>query len=293
LLDEQFAAAGTEIALLGDLAIGFDPGGADAWVWQDVVAQGVHVGAPPDEFNAEGQDWGLPPFAPWKLRAVGYEPLVQTVRSALEHCGALRVDHVMGLFRLFWIPEGGTPADGTYVRFPDTELLDIVALESARAGAVIVGEDLGTVEDEVRAQLTDRGVLSYRLVWFEPEPPEQFPTQALAAVTTHDLPTLAGVWTGADEQADAGLREHLVELTGHAVDAPIDDVVVATYARLAQAPSMVVTATFDDALRVKQRPNLPGTTTARPNWSLALPSPIEEFVDDPVVAEIAAALRRR
>ncbi|MEY2452303.1 MAG: 4-alpha-glucanotransferase [Acidimicrobiaceae bacterium] len=292
LLDEQLASAGAEIALLGDLAIGFDPCGADAWVWQDTMAQGVRVGAPPDAFNADGQDWGLPPFVPWKLRAVGYEPFVQTVRAALQHCGALRIDHVMGLFRLFWIPEGGDPTEGTYVHFPDSELLDIVALESHRAGTVIVGEDLGTVEDEVRDQLSERGVLSYRLVWFEDEPPEAFPEQALAAVTTHDLPTIAGVWSGTDEQADAELRARLADLTGLPPDAPVDDVVVAAYARLTTAPSMIVMASLDDALRVPERPNLPGTTVERPNWSLALPHPIEEWLDDPVVAELSESLPR-
>ena len=155
-----------------------------------------------------------------------------------------------------------------------------------------MGEDLGTVEDEVREQLTDRGVLSYRLVWFENEPPEEFPAQALAAVTTHDLPTIAGVWSGTDEQADAGLRDRLVELTGLPVTAGVAEVAVAAHARLAKAPSMVVTATLDDALRVEERPNLPGTTTERPNWSLALPKSLEELMDDPVVAQVAAALHR-
>ena len=293
LLDDQLAAAGAEASLLGDLAIGFDPGGADAWVWQDVVAHGVRVGAPPDAFNARGQDWGLPPFCPWKLRAVGYEPLAQTVRAALEHCGALRIDHVMGLFRLFWIPEGGEPADGTYVRFPGTELLDIVALESARSEAVIVGEDLGTVEDEVREELDRRGVLSYRLVWFEREPPSEFPAQALAAVTTHDLPTIAGVWTGADDQADGELASRLTEVTGLEPPEPVERVVVEAHTRLASTPSMIVTATLDDALRVAERPNLPGTTTERPNWSLALPAPIEALTEDPVVRAVASALSNR
>jgi 4-alpha-glucanotransferase len=293
LLDEQLATAGADIALLGDLAVGFDPGGADAWVWQDVVAHGVRVGAPPDAFNAFGQDWGLPPFVPWRLRAVGYEPLVQTVRAALEHCGALRIDHVMGLFRLFWIPDGAQPSDGTYVGFPGSELLDIVALESARAGAVIVGEDLGTVEDEVRAELAERAVLSYRLVWFESEPPEEFPEQALAAVTTHDLPTVAGAWSGSDEHADDEQRARLLEVTDLPPTAQVSDVVVAAHARLARAPSMVVTATLDDALCVEERPNLPGTTTERPNWSLALPKDLEDIVDDPVVARVADALAAR
>ena len=293
LLADQLADAGSEIALLGDLAIGFDPNGADAWMWQDVVARGVRVGAPPDSFNADGQDWGLPPFVPWKLRAVGYDPFVQTVRAALEHCGALRIDHVMGLFRLFWIPEDGTPADGTYVRFPATDLLDIVALESERSGAVIVGEDLGTVENEVRDHLSQRGVLSYRLVWFEDEPPEHFPEQALAAVTTHDLPTIAGVWTHRDEEAGHGLHERLSALTGLADDAPVEDVVVATHARLGHAPSMILMATLDDALCISERPNLPGTTTERPNWSLALTAPLEELMQNPVTVNVADALRRQ
>jgi 4-alpha-glucanotransferase len=199
----------------------------------------------------------------------------------------------MGLFRLFWILEGGTPAEGTYVRFPGTELLDIVALESKRAGAVIVGEDLGTIEDEVRSELSTRGVLSYRLLWFEDEPPEAFPSQALAAVTTHDLPTIAGVWKDTDIRADRELRVRLEQITGLPPTAPVDDVVVAAHARLARAPSMVVTATLDDVLRVEERPNLPGTTTERPNWSLALPTPIEELKDDPVAAEVAKSLHNR
>ena len=132
LLDEQVALAAAEVPILGDLAISIDPDGADAWTWRDVLALGVRVGAPPDEFNLGGQDWGLPPFVPWKLRAVGYEPFVQTIRAALRHMGALRIDHVMGLFRLFWIPEGCSAEEGTYVRYPATELLDIVALESVQ-----------------------------------------------------------------------------------------------------------------------------------------------------------------
>jgi 4-alpha-glucanotransferase len=172
-------------------------------------------------------------------------------------------------------------------------LLDIVALESQRAGAVIVGEDLGTVEDEVRQQLTERAVLSYRLVWFEDEAPKEFPTQALAAVTTHDLPTIAGVWSGTDEQASGELRDRLVQLTALPESSVVDDVVTAAHARLAEAPSMVVTATLEDALRVDERPNLPGTTTERPNWSLALPRTLEELMDDPVATEVAESLTVR
>jgi 4-alpha-glucanotransferase len=302
LLDEQLERAGDELALLGDLAVGVDPDGADAWVWRDVLAPGVRIGAPPDAFNLAGQDWGLPPFVPWRLRAVGYEPIAQTLRAALRHSGALRIDHVMGLFRLFWIPEGCTAADGAYVRYPGTDLIDIVALESARAGAEIVGEDLGTVEDSVRARLAERAVLSYRVVWFEDTPPESFPEHAVASVSTHDLPTIPGVWTGADlkDQQQAGLepneeglaahRQRLEELTGLGPDASVADVVVATYRRLACAPSRIRTASLEDALLVEERPNIPGTTDERPNWSLALPAPLEAVVDDPVVRAVAAAM---
>ncbi len=306
LLDEQLAAVGgAGTAVLGDLAIGVDADGADAWVWRDAMAPGVRIGAPPDEFNIAGQDWGLPPFVPWRLRALGYAPFVQVIRAAMRHCGALRIDHVMGLFRLYWIPEGCTAEEGSYVRFPGTELLDIVALESARAGVEVVGEDLGTVEDEVRADLASRGVLSYRVAWFEPEPPEHYPVDALAAITTHDLPTIAGVWTehDLDDQRRAGVspnvdghetqRARLRELTGLDGDAPVEDVVRAAYRRLARAPSRLVAATLDDALGVAERPNIPGTTAERPNWSLALPLPLEDVFAAEDVREVASCLQRR
>ena len=150
-----------------DLPIGFDAGGADGWAFQDVLANGISVGAPPDEFNTRGQDWGLPPFVPDKLRAAGYGPFAQTIRACLRHAGGLRIDHAMGFFRLFWIPVGAEPKDGVYVRNHAADLLAIVALESQRAQAVIVGEDLGTVEDDVRDQLAAKQILSYRSMWFE------------------------------------------------------------------------------------------------------------------------------
>jgi 4-alpha-glucanotransferase len=188
------------------------------------------------------------------------------------------------------------------VRYPATDLLDIVALESVRAGAEIVGEDLGTVEDDVRARLAERAVLSYRVVWFEQAPPESFPEHAVASVSTHDLPTIPGVWTGADlkHQQQAGLepneeglaahRQRLQELTGLGTDAPVADVVVATYRRLADAPSRIRTASLEDALLVEERTNVPGTTDEHPNWSLALPASLEAMVDDPVVRAVAATM---
>ena len=304
LTEGQLARAGAEIDLMQDLAVGVDPGGADAWLWQDTMALGMRVGAPPDEFNRKGQDWGLPPFDPWRLRMAGYDPLVRMLRAGLRAAGGIRVDHVMGLFRLFWIPLGAGPADGAYVRYRHWEMLDILALESHRAGAYIVGEDLGTVEDFVRAELFERGVLSYRLLWFEPHRPPDFPAQALAAVTTHDLPTIAGMWTGSDlaEQHDLGLdpneegaqaiHDKLADWSGSGPDADPADVVVNTYRLLAQAPSMILTATLDDAAVVEERPNVPGTVEERPNWSIALPVPLEELEESPTAAAVAQALRR-
>ena len=164
------------------------------------------VGAPPDRFNKAGQDWGLPPFIPHRLRQAGYRPFIDTIRAQLRHAGGLRIDHVLGLFRLWWVPAGMGPAHGAYVRYPTEELLEIVALESHRAEAVVIGEDLGTVPPGVRDSLRRHRLLSTRLVLFERKPPEAYPRQSFAGVTTHDLPTVAGLWSGADlaDQAAAG-----------------------------------------------------------------------------------------
>ncbi len=197
-LRQQLSAASGDLTVIQDLPIGVAGGGADAWAWQDVLADGVDVGAPPDAFNVQGQNWGSPPLVPWRLRAADYEPFIQSIRATMAGAGGLRIDHVMGLFRLWWVPSGGPATEGAYVRYPAEDLLDIVALESHRAQAVVVGEDLGTVEDGVRETLAEHGILSYRLLWFEEEPPTDWPEPAMAAITTHDLPTVAGLWTGSD-----------------------------------------------------------------------------------------------
>jgi 4-alpha-glucanotransferase len=306
LLDEQLARAGRALRLVTDLAIGFDGEGADAWAWQDVLAQGATVGAPPDDFALEGQDWGVPPFVPHRLRAAGYAPFVETVRAGLRHAGGMRVDHVMGLFRLYWVPGGATARDGAYVRYPTDDLLAIVALESERARALVIGEDLGTVEPGVRERLLAERILSTRVLWFEPTPPAGYPAGSLAAVTTHDLPTVRGVWTGSDAEeqravglapsaaATEALRARLVELTGLAVGAEPAVVALAVHRRLAEAPSALITATLEDALGVAERPNLPGTTgDRRANWSLALPESLEAIQADPRPRVLAGVLGRR
>lgn len=305
LLDTQLEAASAPLRRIADMPVGVDPGGFDAWDWQEQLATGATVGAPPDRFNAAGQDWGLPPFVPYRLRAAAYRPFIETIRAQLRHAGGLRIDHVLGLFRLWWIPAGSDPGVGAYVRYPTDELLEIVAIESERAGAVVIGEDLGTVPPGVRSELRRRRVLSTRLALFERRPPARYPRQAFAAVTTHDLPTIAGAWTRSDlhDQVRAGLapdraglehlRRSLARSAGVGDDAALDEVVDAVHRRLAESPSMLVAATLEDALRVETRPNLPGTVARqRHNWSLPLPKTLERLFADRRVRALADALRR-
>lgn len=307
LTERQLADAGGDLMLIQDLPIGVDAGGADAWAWQDLLAQDVTVGAPPDEFNTAGQDWGLPPFVPWRLAQAGYEPFVEIVRAGLAARGGLRIDHVMGLFRLWWIPRDeencGDPTGGAFVRYPAADLLDILALESHRAGAVVVGEDLGTVEEAARTAMTEHGMLSYRLLWFESDDPACWPRTAMAAVTTHDLPTVAGLWDGSDLTAaqDAGLkpnveateaiRNRLADDADLADEAENEAAVLGAHRLLARAPSMLLSATLDDALAEPARPNIPGADGARPNWCLALPKPLEDLEADPTARALAEVLR--
>ena len=303
--DRQLADASTRVRRIADMPVGVDPGGFDAWDWQEQLAIGTSIGAPPDRFNFTGQDWGLPPFIPHRLREAGYRPFIETIRAQLRHAGGLRIDHVLGLFRLWWVPAGEAPSRGAYVRYPTDELLEIVAIESHRVGAVIIGEDLGTVPAGVRQALRRRNLLSTRLVYFEKVPPSRYPRNAFAAVTTHDLPTIAGTLRGSDlaDQASAGvapdakglalLRKRLLTAAELGPDAGPDDVIAALHARLASSPSVFVAGTLEDAMRVEERPNLPGTTSAqRDNWSLSLPRTLEAAFADPRVIELANALRR-
>jgi 4-alpha-glucanotransferase len=305
LLDEQVAHAAHEIDVVNDLAVGFAPDGFDAWTWQDLLVDDVTVGAPPDAFNMAGQDWQLPAFDPERLRAARYQPFIETLRATFRHAAGVRIDHVMGLFRLWWVPRGAGPKQGRYVRYPSGELLAIVALEAHRANAFVVGEDLGTVEPEVRGEMARRDILSYRLMLFDGTDTSAYPELALAAVTTHDLPTIAGLLSGADlrRQAAAGLepnvdgnatlRAPLASLAGGVGQARVKAVTLEAYRRLAASPALLVAATLNDALRVEERPNLPGTVDVRAgNWSLALPRTLEELAGDPFVDRLVTALRR-
>ncbi len=304
--DRQLAEASEPIRRVADMPVGVDPGGFDAWDWQEQLALGATVGAPPDRFNRIGQDWGLPPFVPHRLRAAGYQPFVDTIRAQLRHAGGLRIDHVLGLFRMWWVPHGDGPSRGAYVRYPTDELLEVVAIESHRAGAVIIGEDLGTVPAGVRRELHRRNVLSTRLALFERVPPSRYPRHAYAAVTTHDLPTIAGLVGRSDlaDQRAAGvepdpdamelLRGRLFSAARLRVDgAPLDELVLALHRRLAASPSALLAATVEDALLAERRPNQPGTYgDQRPNWSIPLPMPLEGIMGDPFVRRVTEALRR-
>ena len=318
------------LGLYQDLAVSVDRGGFDAWRDRDLYAVGASYGAPPDDFALGGQDWGLPPLVPWCLREAAYRPFIEALRANMRHAGALRIDHVMGLMRAFWVPPGGTARDGMYVLYPFADLLGIVALESHRQRCAVIGEDLGTVPPEVRSGLEAAGVLSYRLFYFmsddagAPLPPAAYPEQALVGVTTHDLPTLPGWWLGRDialrtelglfpddktrraqiaarAAARAGAlvaleREGLLP-EGSGVDpARLEELDVrlapAVYAYLARTPARVLTVQLEDVLGQVDQVNLPGTTTEYPNWRRKLPIEIERLAEDPRLDAVFGAIRR-
>jgi 4-alpha-glucanotransferase len=304
LADLQAQAAAGPLGVVHDLAIGVARDGADAWIWQETFADGITVGAPPDDFNTQGQNWDLPPFDPWRLRRAGYAPWIEALRSGFRCSAGLRVDHVMGLYRLFWIPQGSPPRRGAYVNYPRHDMLNILALEAHRAGGLVVGEDLGTVTDEARRDLTERQILSYRVWWFEDDSPRSWPRNALGAVSTHDLPTVAGVLTGSDiehqrrlglqpnEEGSAALQRKLFERTGAGPDTPAEQVIERVYEDLGHAPCLVLTASLDDVAAVEQRPNMPGTIDEWPNWCIALPRPLEQLEQSSLAAAVAERLNR-
>ena len=289
---EQATAGGMGVGVVHDLAVGVDPGGSDAWALQGELATGFSVGAPPDSFNQQGQDWGLPPWRPDRLVETGYAPVRDMVRAVLRVGGGLRIDHVLGLFRLWWVPEGSSAAAGTYVSYDADALLGVIALEAERAGALVVGEDLGTVPREVRQMLKERAVFGSTVLWFERDesgalvPPEEWREEAVASVTTHDLPTAAGFLTGEhvrvraalgllnDPDAEAANSEReraemdaLLVKEGLAAG-DLAEKIVALHALLALSPSRVLLAALGDAVGDLRQPNMPGTVDEYPNWRL-------------------------
>jgi len=321
ICDEQLENAqraalrsGMRLGVVHDLAVGVDHSSADAWTLRDVLAPGTSVGAPPDMYNQQGQDWGQPPWHPARLAEAGYIPFRNMLATVLRHAGGVRVDHILGLFRLWWIPSGNAPGDGAYVRYDHEALIGILALEAQRAGAVVIGEDLGTFEPWVRDYLAARGILGTSILWFEydgdsPLAPERYRTQALASVNTHDLPPTAGYLAGdhvalrselgllerseAEERAEhkASLEKMLalVRERGYLPDdssapgASEERTIEALHLLLAQAPSVLLGVALVDAVGERRVQNQPGTTEALyPNWQVPLGGPDGKpvFLDD-------------
>jgi (1->4)-alpha-D-glucan 1-alpha-D-glucosylmutase len=318
-VDEHCRSRGLGVGLYLDLAVSVDRAGSDTWSHAHIYAPAASVGAPPDDFNRKGQAWGLPPLRPDRLRASGYRIFIDTLRENMRHAGALRIDHVMGLARLYWIPPGQSASDGAYVHYRADELFAIVALESQRNRCLVIGEDLGTVPDEIRHALAERGVLSYRLMYFERDgagafkPPHDYPREALVAVSTHDLPTLAGWWQGRDVSLRGSLglfpdpsmtesllaeriddRRRLLDalqragLQAQGEAPPVD----AAHAFIASAPSAVMVLQLEDVLSVVEQANLPGTVDQHPNWRRKLPCDLDALMAGELVQRVAATLGR-
>jgi 4-alpha-glucanotransferase len=306
LTAEQAAAAqraarqaGMSIGVINDLAVGAHPGGADAWARQDVIVTGVSVGAPPDEFNQRGQDWTLPPWHPGWLAAEAGQPLAELIAATTRHAGGVRIDHVMGLARLWWIPAGMGPGQGTYVRYDHELIGDVVCGEAVRMRALAIGEDLGTVEPWLRDFLAARQVMGTSMLWFERHPdgtprwPGEWRRGCLAMVGTHDMPPAAAFLTGdqvtiraglgllteaeADERAAArrevdGWLDMLARegLLGDSAKVTAEEFTVALYGFLARTPALLVGVSLAEAAGERRPQNMPGTVNEYPNWRIPL-----------------------
>lgn len=317
--------AGMPVGLICDLAVGVNGSGADAWMLNGLFAREMNVGAPPDPFNQAGQDWGQPPMRPDVLEQMAYAPLREMVSNALRHAGGVRIDHIMGLFRLWWVPKGLGPRHGAYVRYNHEAMVGVVALEAYRAGALVIGEDLGTVEPWVRDHLASRGILGTSIMWFEtgpdgrPRQPQQWREHAMSSVTSHDLPPTSSYLRGdhvelrdrlglltesVDEERENARRERetwLASLRQQGVlEADEDDpeqVTLAMHTLLTRTPSKVINATLTDAVGDPRTQNLPGTEDEYPNWRVPLsgqdgePVYLEDLYSSDRVARMAKVLR--
>jgi 4-alpha-glucanotransferase len=334
LADEQLAsaqrsalAAGMTTGIIRDLAVGAHPGGADAWTHQDKIVAGMSVGAPPDGFNQLGQDWGQPPWHPARLAAAGYRPLAALFEAALRHAGALRVDHVMGLMRLWWVPAGMTPDRGAYVRYDHHATVGALAGQAAGAGALAIGEDLGTVDPWIREYLAERGILGTSMLWFAREPdgtplrPEHWRRRCMATVGTHDLPPVTAFLTGEQvtvrarlgllklpEDRERGNAELMLSrwrdmLAAQGLIRPgarpgPDEFTVALYGYLAKTPAQLISVSLADAVGDRRAQNLPGTSDEYPNWRIPLCDSggravlLESLPALPLVRAVAAAAAR-
>jgi 4-alpha-glucanotransferase len=319
-------AAGMRLGLYNDIAVGVSPASATAWASPGVCLSGVSVGAPPDFFNLHGQNWGLAPLSPTGSREDAYALFAATLRQNMRHAGAVRIDHVMGLRRLFWIPEGASPAEGAYVRYPFADLARIIALESERHRCLVIGEDLGTVPRGFRPAMQRAGLMSCRVLYFERArdggfaPPVAYPREALVSVSTHDLPTLRGFWTARDVRWRARLarfpdetafreaqaarerdRVLLLEALRRAgllpagidperpPEEPSKELVLAVHRYLAATPGHLLMVQLEDTLGEEEQPNLPGAQE-HPNWRRKLGRSLERLGQEPMVARISEAM---
>jgi len=325
---ERTRADQMRIGLYMDLAISSHPSGSDVWSAQDTFARNVRIGAPPDPLGPEGQEWGVVPFNPRRLFDLSYMPFAELLRANMRHAGALRIDHVMGLQRLFWVPTGARASAGTYARYPIDDLLGVLALESHRKRCLVIGEDLGTVPEGFRGQMEKERILSYRVLFFERNElgfkrPHDYPRHAAACVTTHDLPTLRGFWSGDDlkirdqlglcrsdaERAEANReraetkrlilealsREEL--LPPQIADLALDDdlpeaLAAAIHAFAARSSSALFIAQIEDLMRQEHQVNVPGTSTQYPNWQRRLPNPVEDLASSAAAQAITSAIHR-
>lgn len=321
---------GLGVGLYQDLAVGVDRGGAETWMHQALYALEASVGAPPDDFNLHGQDWGLPPLIPHRLREAAYRPFIRMLRANMRTAGALRIDHVMGLMRLYWVPPGRRADQGVYVSYPLRDLMGILALESQRNRCLVIGEDLGTVPDAMRQAMREMGILAYRLFYFEKhwqgdhsfKSPWEIDRDALVAATTHDLPTLAGFWRARDIslRSDLGLfpseglreaqtvgrakdrarlllaleREGLLPAGITADPAGVPEMTpalaLAIQRYLARSPARVLLVQAEDMLGETEQANLPGTVSGHPNWQRKLSLNLEAWTTDVRITETARVL---
>lgn len=318
----RLRAAGMAIGLIADLAVGADPAGADAWARPDEILAGLSIGAPPDAFSPLGQDWGLSAFSPTALIDTGFAGFLEVLRAALAHAGGVRIDHVMGLERLWLVPPGASPAEGVYLRYPREDLLRLVVLEAWQRGAIVIGEDLGTVPAGLRERLAAAGILGMRVLWFERDwqgaftDPAGWTRQAVAMTTTHDLPTVAGWWQGRDiawrrrlgrftdaAQAAAAEAERARDraalwqafcrsgaAAGDPPPAAADAAVVeAALRHLGTAGCALALVPLEDLCALAEQPNLPGTVEGHPNWRRRLPTDADRLLADPQAAARLAA----
>ncbi|QTP56000.1 4-alpha-glucanotransferase [Billgrantia sulfidoxydans] len=313
--------AGMPIGLIADLAVGADAAGSQAWSRPTEMLEGLSIGAPPDTFNVHGQDWGLAPFSPQGLVRSGFRSFIDMLRAGFAHAGGLRIDHVLGLMRLWLVPHGAPPDAGGYVRYPLDDLLRLVALESWRHRAIVIGEDLGTVAPGFRERLARHGILGMRVLWFERDDdggflaPGQWSRHAVATSSTHDLPTLAGWWAGRDiewrsrlgllgenQDADSERAERRIErsrlaralrlVDDHVPQAPLDaaalpasQVLDACVRRLGVTPAPLTLLPLEDALGLEEQANLPGTLDEHPNWRRRLPDDADRLLASPETRE--------